>query len=259
MKTRILSALFFTILLLSCMHAKQDQATQTTKKLPEFNQIVLDTIKQYPTDGTHGYWWPKSGEGNYDGGTQDIYFDGKQVMKGEEKKRTYCCGLTLEIFLKAYKTWLKEKGGDKASVVSPDQWGRFKKLWFVEKTNGPGPSAAIEEFGLGKTIEADQAIPGDFIQIWRTVPEGKKSPSGHSVIFINWERNEAGRITGIRYWSTQPGANGISERVENFGPDGGVNGEFTYFARVEPKAKKVKSEAKPKPVFKQSQPQEKNK
>lgn len=241
------------------MHAKRDLAIETTKKLPEFNQIVLDTLKQYPTDGTHDYWWPRSGEGNYDGGTRDIFFDGKQVMKGEEKKRTYCCGLTLEIFLKAYKTWLKKHGGEKASVVSPDHWGRFKKLWFVEKTNGPGPSAALEEFGLGKTIEPNEALPGDFIQIWRTIPEGKKSPSGHSVIFMDWERNDAGRIAGFRYWSTQPGTKGISERVENFGPDGGVNGEFTYFARVEPKAIKVKREAKPKTKSETKKPEPANK
>ncbi|MBN1900137.1 hypothetical protein JW926_02275 [Candidatus Sumerlaeota bacterium] len=247
MKMGILTVMILTFFMVDSTQGKDKASSKWEgKKIPEFNQIVLETIKQYPVDGTHGYWWPKEGEGNYDGGTEDVFFEGKQVMKGEEKKRTYCCGLTLEAFLKSYKKWLEKRGGEKASVVSPDQWARFKKLWFVEKLNGPGPSAALEEFGLGKTIEPDEAIPGDFIQIWRTVPEGKKSPSGHSVIFIDWERNAAGRISGIRYWSTQPGTNGIHERVETLGSDGGINGEFTYFARVEPKANKVKEETKTK-------------
>jgi hypothetical protein len=119
-------------------------------------------------------------------------------------------------------------------------------LWFVQELNGPGPSAALEEFGLGRTIEADEALPGDFIQIWRTIKKGKKSPTGHSVIFLDWVKNEAGKISGIKYWSSQPGTKGIGNRVEYFGPDGGINGLNTHFGRVEPKARKAKPVEKEK-------------
>jgi len=225
------------VLLFSCVQTQQRIASEKNADLPEFNKIVLNIIKQYPTDGTHGYWWPQGGEGNYDGCTQDLSLNGKTVMKGEPQKRAYCCGLTLEVFLRSYKKWLETHGGEKASVISGDDWPRFQKLWFVEKVNGPGPSAAVEAFGLGRTIEPDQALPGDFVQIWRTLKEGKKTPSGHSVIFLSWIKDSAGKIDGMRYWSTQPGTNGISERVEYFGANGGIAGENSHFTRVEPKAK----------------------
>ncbi len=199
--------------------------------LPEFNQLVLKVLKEYPTDGTHGYWWPRSGEGDYDGCTRDLYFLGQKVMKGEEKGRTYCCGLTLEVFLEAYNRWLKDHGGEKFAALKPEDWPRFKRLWFVEKHNGPGPSSALEAFQMGKTIPAEAALPGDFIQIWRT-PNEKGKETGHSVIFLDWTRDEEGKIAGIRYWSTQPGTQGISEREEFYGPNGGVSAQTTWFGRV---------------------------
>lgn len=245
------------IVLASCASAPQPVALDKSKKPPEFNKIVLETIKQYPANGTHGYWWPQKGESDYDGGTKDIFLDGQKVMKGEPKKQTYCCGLTLEIFLESYKKWLKNNGGEKASMVTPEQWAHFKKLWFVEQVNGPGPSAALEAYQLGRTIELDEALPGDFVQIWRTVKEGKNKPTGHSVIFLNWVLDNTGKITGFQYWSTQPGTNGIAEREEFFGSDGGVNGAYTHFARVEPKAKKIEPVKETKPA-KAEQPKKKS-
>jgi|GEM_PF-582229 len=254
MNRNFLYFLLLADILISCASGQKTAALSAPEKLPEFNQIVLDVLKKYPKDGTHDYWWPRGGEGSYDGGTKDIYFEKKQVMKGKPKKRTYCCGFTLEIFLDAYKVWLKDHGGEKASVVIPDHWARFKKLWFVQKLNGPGPSAALEEYGLGRTIEPDEALAGDFVQIWRTIKEGKKSPSGHSVIFLDWVKNDAGKISGFKYISSQPGTDGIGERVEYFGPNGGINAIYTFFGRVEPKARKPKPEPKPKPKKKQTKP-----
>lgn len=255
MKTRWLGTLMALIFIIaSCSSVNTRIAAEHVKELPEFNKIVLKTVKEYPADGTHGYWWPRSGEGSYDGGTQDMFLQGEKVMEGEPKKRSFCCGLTLEVFLKAYKEWLKDNGGEKASVISPEDWGRFQSLWFVQKLNGPGPSAALEEFNLGRTIQPDQALPGDFVQIWRTVKEEGSSPSGHSVIFLGWEKDEGGNISGMRYWSTQPGSDGISERVEYFGPNGGIAGENTWIGRVEPRAKKVE---KAKPEKKEDKNKEK--
>ena len=34
---------------------------------------------------------------------------------------------------------------------------------------------------------------------------------GHSVVFLGWDRDPAGASTGIRYWSSQPGTDGIGE------------------------------------------------
>lgn len=237
---RKISLIFLIALstLFSCASLNGENAPQQNAALPEFNKMVLDTIKTYPTNGVHGYWWPRSGESSYSGCTQDLFLDGKKVMTGEPKKQTFCCGLTLEVFLVTYKKWLEPRGGDKASAVSPDDWQTFQRLWFVEKSNGPGPSAACERFKIGKLITADEALPGDFVQLWRTPKEGK-APTGHSVIFLAWEKNSDGKKTGLKYWSTQPGTNGIGERIEPIGPDGGIAMENTHFCRIEPKTKQM--------------------
>ena len=125
------------------------------------------------------------------------------------------------------------EGAQTATLTSED-WPQFQKLWFVMETNGPGPSAAVEAFNLGRTIKLDEVLPGDFVQIWRTKNKRGKV-TGHSVIFLDWVRDESGKITGFRYWSSQPATNGIGERIEYFGPDGGIAEEFTHFGRVEPK------------------------
>lgn len=208
----------------------QNAPASASPELPEFNRIVLQVISEYPTDGTHGYWWPRDGEGSYDGVTHDLYFRGEKVMEGEPQGRTFCCGLTLEVFLEAYKRWLAQHGGEETATLRPEDWPEFQRLWFVVETNGPGPSAALEQFGLGRTIRQEEALPGDFVQIWR------RQGSGHSVIFLDWVRDEAENIVGFHYWSTQPSTNGIHEATEHFASpeaDEGVAAEHTHWGRVE--------------------------
>lgn len=211
-----------------------------TPDLPAFNRVVLELAAAYPTDGTHDYWWPRGGEGGgYDGVSRDLFLNGVKVMDGEPQKRTFCCGLTLEVFLEAYKVYTEKNGADSLAPVTPDKWGDFQRVWFVEKANGPGPSAAIVKYGLGKEIPANDAVAGDFVQIWRT-KNRKGNASGHSVIFLEWVKGEEDNIIGMRYWSTQPGTKGINERIEYFGPFGGVSTEYTFYGRVEPKAEAEK-------------------
>jgi hypothetical protein len=210
-------------------------AAAAVSELPAFNQRVLRIAREYPTDGTHDYWWPRNGESSYDGSSEDIYLNGQLVMKGEPERRTFCCGFTMEVFLKAYQEYLDETG-DK-SAVPEDQWGKFKTYWFVREVNGPGPSDALEEFGLGRQITQEEVLPGDFVQIWRRWdPEKKKNGSGHSVIFLEWVKDDAGTITGLKYLSTQPGTKGIGEVTEYFGAEGetkGMHPEYTTYGRVE--------------------------
>lgn len=200
-------------------------------ELPAFNQVVLEIAESYPTDGTHDYWWPRGGEGGgYDGCSQDMYLGEAKVMDGEPEGRTFCCGLTLEVFLRAYNQWVEENGIAADHALAPEDWPEFQRLWFVVEANGPGPSAALEAHGLGTTISPDETLPGDFVQIWR------HSGSGHSVIFKEWIRDESGEITGLRYWSTQPGTDGISENTEEVNPPGSESGitlEHTHIGRVE--------------------------
>jgi hypothetical protein len=200
-------------------------------ELPAFNQLVLEIAETYPSDGTHDYWWPRGGEGGgFDGCSQDMFLAGVKVMDGEPQGRTFCCGLTLEVFLRAYNQWIEESGIEPDHALATEDWSQFQRLWFVMETNGPGPSAALEEFGLGRTITPDETLPGDFVQIWR------HTGSGHSVVFKEWIRDETGAITGLRYWSTQPGTSGISENTEEVNPPGSESGitlEHTHIGRVD--------------------------
>lgn len=206
-------------------------------QIPAFNQVVLEVLSEYPQDGTHDYFWPKGDDPvQYDGATADMLFKGKVVMKGEPKKRTYCCGITLEVFLKSYERWTKTHGEPPEAKLTPESWAKFQRLWFVEKPNGPGPSAALEEYGLGRTVPFRDTLPGDFVQLWREPKEGKTVGSGHSVIFLHWLKNEKGEITGMRYWSSNPSTDGISRRDEYLtvaAHDGGLKESVCHVGRVE--------------------------
>lgn len=236
MKRVVLFLLAAGMVTVLCAAQKPTEETAKNDSLPAFNKIVLQMIKQYPTDGTHGYWWPRGKKGHYSGSSQDLFFQGEKVMTGDPKGRTFCCGLTLEVFLRSYEKWLGARGGEKDAAFTANEWSKFQKLWFVEKLDGPGPSAALEAFHLGKEIPPSEALPGDFVQIWRTKNK-RGHVSGHSVIFLNWVKSDNGHVIGFRYWSTQTSTKGIHENTEYYGPLGGLSTEYTYFGRVEPRTK----------------------
>lgn len=174
--------------------------------LPEPNKSIVKLMLEYPTDGTHDYWWPKSGGGGYGGASMDIVLNGKTVLKGEPQKRTFCCGLTLEVFYR----YIENKPAVAAKVAADSD--KFKGDWFCREINSPGPLDALSGAGIGKKVELDDALPGDFVQLWRN---GK---SGHSVIFVNWIKDASGKRVGVQYWSTQTSTNGIGFASESFGP-----------------------------------------
>lgn len=209
-------------------------------ELPEFNRIVLDLIARYPKDGTNGYWWPK--EGSYDGVSRDVKLWGKTVLRGEPQARTFCCGLTLEVFLDAWTKWV-ESNPDAAKVLTPANFDRFRREWFVTAVNGSGPLEALETLKIGRRVTDGEVRAGDFVQHWRT------NESGHSAVFLGWIRNPDGEIIGMNYWSSQESTNGIGERCEYFDlPETRAEmeregstmykpplvREYVYFARVEP-------------------------
>ena len=180
--------------------------------LPPSNSRVIQLILSYPDNGTHTYWWPKKGEGSYDGSTTDVVLNGQVVMKGEPQQRTFCCGLTLEVFYKLLS------GNAQMAQLLQGHEDNFKKDWFCRNIDSPGPAEALENAKLGKRItNFDDAMPGDFVQIWRT------SKSGHSVIFINWIYDTKGERIGVQYWSTQKSTRGIGFNSELFGKIPGLS------------------------------------
>ena len=192
------------------------------------NPYVLEVARSYPTDGTHGYHWPR--RGSWLGFTQDVTYEGELLGAGDPQGRCHCSGLTLEVFLRAWARRSRERG-EPARIRGLDLEGlrAFQRAWFGTGGDRATLYTALTTRGLGTRIEDwEDARPGDFVQLWR------HSGSGHSCIFLEWVREE-GRIVGLRYWSTQSSTGGIGEREERFGGSGSaVKADELYIVRVGP-------------------------
>ncbi|RME71648.1 MAG: hypothetical protein D6776_09925 [Planctomycetota bacterium] len=191
------------------------------------NPHVLAILRSYPTDGTHRYWWPK--DGRYDGVSRTLRYDGEVVARGEPGGRTFCCGLTFEVWLRACERAHRHRGkAGPLRLAGIDAAGmrRLRSAWYCAAGGLAGPEDALVPRGLGYRIRRlEDARPGDFVQLWR------HSGSGHSVIFLAWVR-EGGRIVGMRYWSTQSSTRGIGVRVERFGPPRGIDPQRLHIVRA---------------------------
>ncbi len=94
-------------------------------------------------------------------------------------------------------------GGVDAAL--PPDAEAFRRTWYVPELGGQGAVAALVEADLGDRVtHLDDARPGDFVQAWTA-----DRSQGHSAVFLGWDRDEAGAIVGIRYWSSQPWTDGI--------------------------------------------------
>ncbi|MCC6547100.1 hypothetical protein IT570_08015 [Candidatus Sumerlaeota bacterium] len=236
-----IAAILLATMVTSCAKSPVAKVTPASfahdDSVPPFNQLILAEAAAYPTDGTHTYWWPRKGDGPaYDGCSTDVFLGGTKVMEGESQARTYCCGLTLEVFTKVYDEYLRQNPKYE-SPLTAGNWAEFQSRWFVRDLQGDGPGDALESLGIGRKISAAEALPGDFVQVWRHKRKKEKNPSGHSVIFLAWEKDRHGNTTGLRYWSTQQSTKGIHERVEKIGnKPGEVDAAHTHYSRATPSA-----------------------
>jgi hypothetical protein len=188
-----------------------DQATPAGPAAGELNDLVLEVLRGYPTDGTHPYHWPKSG--GWKGCTRDLAYAGELLAAGDPQGRAYCCGLTFEVFLEAWMRWCRRELRPERILDSDlARVRRIQSLWFGSRDDPTCLQRALVANGIGVALDDPEAArPGDFVQFWRN------DGSGHSVVFLAWVRG--GRsIAGLRYWSTQAATNGIGERTERIGP-----------------------------------------
>lgn len=180
------------------------------------NPWVLSVLRSYPTDGRHGYHWPKDEPGRpapWRGNARTLHYAGAVLSPGDPQGRCHCSGLTFEVFVQA---WLarEQAAGRPARVGTLDLAGmrRLQQQWFGSPEDLSTLRTALVENGLGVQVtHLEQAEAGDFVQLWR------HGGSGHAAIFLGWERDDAGSIVGLRYWSTQRSTDGIGERIERFG------------------------------------------
>ena len=189
----------------------------------DFNEVTMELLDGYPTDGTHDYLW----DGSYAGTTQDIWYLDALVAEGRADRSCYCVGITWELFMRAYQRIL---GGSDASLNDLDvpELYEFRTDWYVRDLWGAGASEALEFWGLGEEVTDLQDLqPGGFVQFWRN------SGSGHSVIFLDWEIDGDGDITGIYYWSCQGSTDGLGTVSEYFGTGGSsIDPAYLYAGRA---------------------------
>lgn len=192
-----------------------------------FNDYVLEQINTYPTDGSYTYEWS-----NYPGVTQDLYYQDMLLVKGDPRHRSYCSGITFEVFFLAYLNYTKEyKLPSTIGNLTFAQMEFFRRAWYGTSGDRKTIKTALEAWKLGYELsDWEKVLPGDFVQIWR------HSGSGHTVIFLEWIRNTFNEIVGIKYWSSNSGK-GPSEAIEYFGSSGrAIIKDQTYCLRViEPK------------------------
>lgn len=185
------------------------------------NPYVMKVISAFPpaTDGTYPYhcsWDPREYD-IYNGVTQDLWYQGQVVAKAypDGSRCSYCCGLTFELFVRAMKLRNVQKGMARDDFNGMDFYDLFNllQLWYIEG-KGDSPQKGITLYGLGRIIDDwDDARPGDFCDFSRN------NKSGHSVVFVEWTRNEEGRIIGLKYFSSN--RSGVGYATEHFSDTGG--------------------------------------
>ena len=194
------------------------------------NAIIMDHLSTYPTDGSYDYWWPSDAYG-WGGNPSDIYYEGDLFAPGDAYNRSYCVGMTFEVFMRTFDTLDAAYDLDGSiNGVSFDELYDFRTDWYVRDLYGTGIVEAMENYGIGSRVtDWDDVQAGDIIQFWR------HSGSGHNAIFIDWEVDGAGEVVGFTYWSTQGSTDGVGYNDEYFGSSGSrVDPNFFFVGRVAP-------------------------
>jgi hypothetical protein len=175
-------------------------------RLRDFNDEILAVTREYPTDGSCGYWWPK--DSSWEGTTRDIVYDGRKLATGDPQRRSYCCGLVFEVYMRACESALSSRGlrADDAHELRLRFFGDSK----VTRDRKRLVQDALVSMKLGVAVPLEEARAGDLVQFWRA------GGSGHQAVFLEWVR-EKGAIVAIKYWSSQKSTNGIGVNVERIG------------------------------------------
>jgi hypothetical protein len=189
------------------------------------NPYVLKVVSAFPLDGSYPYhcgWTPREYD-LYNGVTQDMWYKGMVVAKAypDGSRCSYCCGFTFEVFLRAMKLRNIQKGLDPDNFNGMTFGDLFNmlQLWYIEG-KGDSEQRGIVAYGLGRAItNLEDVHPGDFLS-YSTTPAG-----GHSVIFIDWMRDEAGKIVGLKYFSSNlSGSKGVGYGQGKFSDSNGGKG-----------------------------------
>jgi hypothetical protein len=161
----------------------------------------------------------------------DLIYNSDTILK-KSKSGSYCSGFTFTVF---FNTMLEH---NLFNELNTNNIKSIQKEWYgIPKESFETQCLyVLEKNKWGKKIQFEDAQPGDFVQFWRN------NKSGHSVIFLGWERDSIGQISGLKYRSSQTKTDGIGDRSEVIGTGPkDLNLKRIYIARLE-KSKTVLSE-----------------
>jgi len=159
------------------------------------------SIKARPTESPIGY---------------ELKIFGKSLLD-PPRTTSYCSGSSYGAFIEALNLIYGKWGIDsldfdhyEALRMQEIDGGRREdgiKFWGHWNADGFGNHFALVQYaGCGTVIEPKNARPGDFVNIsW-------KKGGGHSVIFLGWRKDKAGKKY-IVYWSSQKGTDGFGDQV----------------------------------------------
>jgi hypothetical protein len=174
--------------------------TMQTSFSADYNDLILDQIKQMPTGGRYSV----SHFAKIRLQSSAHFESGKFFILPSAASPSFCSGATYLVFIRTIES-LRARGelhldfSTLEQLIIRDQrdgegiWGRWN-------ANGPGTARLFHELGLGQNFDSfDQAKPGDFMKIFWSRQVGK-SEHGHSTIFLGRE-NRLG-VEYVRYWSS---------------------------------------------------------
>jgi hypothetical protein len=196
------------------------------------NPYVMKVISGYPLDGSYRYhcsWTPREYD-IYNGVTQDLWYKGMVVAKAypDGSRVSYCCGFTFEVFVRAMKLRNIQKGLDQDDFHGMTFNDLFNALqfWYIEG-KGDCERRAITSYGLGRAItNLNDVRAGDFIS-YDSTPAG-----GHSVIFVNWLRDDQNKIVGMRYFSSNLSTDGVTYSQGKFSDSNNGKGILRNSLRI---------------------------
>lgn len=159
-------------------------------------------------------------------GTPEDLIHNSDTILAKSQSGTYCSGYTFYLLFNALKEngWIERYTKSDLKRMQKEWYGNTKAAFETQCLY------VLEKEKLGRKVEWEEAEPGDFVQFWRN------NKSGHSVLFLGWERDSVGVINGIKYRSSQTKTHGIGDRVESIG--GGpkeINRWRLYVVRLEKK------------------------
>src|SRR5437588_178012 len=174
--------------------------TMQTAFAADYNNLILDQIKQMPKGGRYSV----SHFAKICLQSSAHFESGKFFILPSAASPSFCSGATYLVFIRTIES-LRARGelhldfATLEQLIIRDQrdgegiWGRWN-------ANGPGTARLFHELGLGPNFDNfDQARPGDFMKIFWSRQVGK-SEHGHSTIFLGME-NRLG-MEYVRYWSS---------------------------------------------------------